>query len=137
MENWVLLKPSCLLCIQLCSQKIEVDMEKLAAEMAAAEEAARRRAEEREREAAEQAEKAAQQQQQEAAENKVAEQSGANASSTANPTSGAKDEDKPTPMETGNIFVSTKYIIVTQPFRHKIHFVGSIMKKPKQKGLSD
>ncbi|KAK1877695.1 SWI/SNF-related matrix-associated actin-dependent regulator of chromatin subfamily E member 1 [Dissostichus eleginoides] len=41
---------------RLCSQKVEVDMEKLAAEMAAAEEAARRRAEEREREAAEQEE---------------------------------------------------------------------------------
>ncbi|XP_022077009.2 SWI/SNF-related matrix-associated actin-dependent regulator of chromatin subfamily E member 1-like isoform X4 [Acanthochromis polyacanthus] len=87
---------------RLCSQKVEVDMEKLAADMAAAEEAARRRAEEREREAAEQAEKAAQQQQQqqEAAANKSAEQSGANASSTANPTSGTKEEDKTTPMET-------------------------------------
>ncbi|XP_075309789.1 SWI/SNF-related matrix-associated actin-dependent regulator of chromatin subfamily E member 1-like isoform X4 [Odontesthes bonariensis] len=84
---------------RLCSQKVEVDMEKLAAEMAAAEEAARRRAEEREREAAEQAEKAAQQQQ-EAAGNKAAEQSNANASSTANTTSGTKEEDKPTPMET-------------------------------------
>ncbi|XP_005950007.1 SWI/SNF-related matrix-associated actin-dependent regulator of chromatin subfamily E member 1 isoform X2 [Haplochromis burtoni] len=80
---------------RLCSQKVEVDMEKLAAEMAAAEEAARRRAEEREREAAEQAEKAAQQQQ-EAAGNKAAEKSSTNAS----PTSGTKEEDKPTPMET-------------------------------------
>lgn len=85
-------------------------MEKLAAEMAAAEEAARRRAEEREREAAEQAEKAAQQQQQqqqqqEAAGNKAAEQSSANVSSTANPTSGTKEEDKPTPMETGTYSV--------------------------------
>uniref|UniRef100_A0A8C9Z8V0 SWI/SNF-related matrix-associated actin-dependent regulator of chromatin subfamily E member 1 n=1 Tax=Sander lucioperca TaxID=283035 RepID=A0A8C9Z8V0_SANLU len=89
---------------RLCSQKVEVDMDKLAAEMAAAEEAARRRAEEREREAAEQAEKAAQQaqqqQQQETAGNKAAEQGGANASSPANPTSGTKEEDKPTPMET-------------------------------------
>uniref|UniRef100_A0A1A7YS54 SWI/SNF-related matrix-associated actin-dependent regulator of chromatin subfamily E member 1 n=1 Tax=Iconisemion striatum TaxID=60296 RepID=A0A1A7YS54_9TELE len=85
---------------RLCSQKIEVDMEKLAAEMAAAEEAARRRAEERERDAAEQAEKAAQQQQQEAAGNKAAEQSNPAASSTANSTSGTKEEDKPTPMET-------------------------------------
>ncbi|KAF1380103.1 hypothetical protein PFLUV_G00183010 [Perca fluviatilis] len=92
---------------RLCSQKVEVDMDKLAAEMAAAEEAARRRAEEREREAAEQAEKAAQQaqqqqqqQQQEAAGNKAAEQGSANASSPANPTSGTKEEDKPTPMET-------------------------------------
>uniref|UniRef100_A0A3P9NP78 SWI/SNF-related matrix-associated actin-dependent regulator of chromatin subfamily E member 1 n=1 Tax=Poecilia reticulata TaxID=8081 RepID=A0A3P9NP78_POERE len=79
---------------RLCSLKVEVDMEKLAAEMAAAEEAARRRAEEREREAAEQAEKAAQQQQ-EAAANKAAEQSNASA------TSGTTEEDKPTPMETG------------------------------------
>ncbi|XP_014829445.1 PREDICTED: SWI/SNF-related matrix-associated actin-dependent regulator of chromatin subfamily E member 1-like isoform X2 [Poecilia mexicana] len=78
---------------RLCSLKVEVDMEKLAAEMAAAEEAARRRAEEREREAAEQAEKAAQQQQ-EAAANKAAEQSNASA------TSGTTEEDKPTPMET-------------------------------------
>ncbi|XP_038548130.1 SWI/SNF-related matrix-associated actin-dependent regulator of chromatin subfamily E member 1-like isoform X2 [Micropterus salmoides] len=89
---------------RLCSQKVEVDMEKLAAEMAAAEEAARRRAEEREREVAEQAEKAAQQQQQqqqqEAAGNKAAEQSSANASNTADPSSGTKEEDKPTPMET-------------------------------------
>ncbi|XP_025762477.1 SWI/SNF-related matrix-associated actin-dependent regulator of chromatin subfamily E member 1 isoform X4 [Oreochromis niloticus] len=80
---------------RLCSQKVEVDMEKLAAEMAAAEEAARRRAEEREREAAEQAEKAAQQQQ-ESAGNKTAEKNSTNAS----PTSGTKEEDKPTPMET-------------------------------------
>ncbi|XP_021163832.2 SWI/SNF-related matrix-associated actin-dependent regulator of chromatin subfamily E member 1 isoform X4 [Fundulus heteroclitus] len=78
---------------RLCSLKVEVDMEKLAAEMAAAEEAARRRAEEREREAAEQAEKAAQQQQ-EAAANKAAEQNNANA------TSGTKEEDQPAPMET-------------------------------------
>ncbi|KAF3845837.1 hypothetical protein F7725_002915 [Dissostichus mawsoni] len=89
---------------RLCSQKVEVDMEKLAAEMAAAEEAARRRAEEREREAAEQAEKAAQQaqqqQQEEAAGDKAAEQSSDNASSTAHTTSGTKEEDKPTPMET-------------------------------------
>uniref|UniRef100_A0A1A8PRJ5 SWI/SNF-related matrix-associated actin-dependent regulator of chromatin subfamily E member 1 n=1 Tax=Nothobranchius rachovii TaxID=451742 RepID=A0A1A8PRJ5_9TELE len=83
---------------RLCSQKIEVDMEKLAAEMAAAEEAARRRAEEREHDAAEQAEKAAQQQ--EAAGSKAAEQSNPAASGTANATSGTKEEDKPTPMET-------------------------------------
>ncbi|XP_069041699.1 SWI/SNF-related matrix-associated actin-dependent regulator of chromatin subfamily E member 1 isoform X2 [Lepisosteus oculatus] len=44
---------------RLCGLKVEVDMEKIAAEIAAAEEAARRRAEEREREAAEQAERAA------------------------------------------------------------------------------
>uniref|UniRef100_A0A1A8F5F6 SWI/SNF-related matrix-associated actin-dependent regulator of chromatin subfamily E member 1 n=1 Tax=Nothobranchius korthausae TaxID=1143690 RepID=A0A1A8F5F6_9TELE len=83
---------------RLCSQKIEVDMEKLAAEMAAAEEAARRRAEEREHDAAEQAEKAAQQQ--EAAGSKAAEQSDPAASGAANTTSGTKEEDKPTPMET-------------------------------------
>ncbi|XP_027879034.1 SWI/SNF-related matrix-associated actin-dependent regulator of chromatin subfamily E member 1-like isoform X2 [Xiphophorus couchianus] len=81
---------------RLCSLKVEVDMEKLAAEMAAAEEAARRRAEEREREAAEQAEKAAQQQQ-EAAASKAAEQS--NASTT----SGTTEEDKPTAMETDEV----------------------------------
>ncbi|XP_034045332.1 SWI/SNF-related matrix-associated actin-dependent regulator of chromatin subfamily E member 1-like isoform X3 [Thalassophryne amazonica] len=84
---------------RLCSQKVEVDMEKLAAEMAAAEEVARRRAEEREREAAEQAEKAAQQahQQQEAAANNGLEQSSASAKSAANSSSGTKDD---TPMET-------------------------------------
>lgn len=78
-------------------------MEKLAAEMAAAEEMARRRAEEKEREAAEQAEKAAQQaqQQQDAAGDKTAEQSPADAVGMASLTSGTKDEDKPTPMETG------------------------------------
>ncbi|KAL6103505.1 smarce1 [Pungitius sinensis] len=90
---------------RLCGQKVEVDMEKLASEMAAAEEAARRRAEDREREAAEQAEKAAQQQQQQqdAAGNKGAEQGGANASSTANLTSGTTEEDTPTPMETDEV----------------------------------
>ncbi|XP_037332844.1 SWI/SNF-related matrix-associated actin-dependent regulator of chromatin subfamily E member 1-like isoform X2 [Pungitius pungitius] len=87
---------------RLCGQKVEVDMEKLASEMAAAEEAARRRAEDREREATEQAEKAAQQQQ-DAAGNKGAEQGGANASSTANPTSGTMEEDTPTPMETDEV----------------------------------
>lgn len=77
---------------RLCSLKVEVDMEKLAAEMAAAEEAARRRAEEKEKEkeaAAEQAEKAAQQQQEAAEQN-----------TTATPASGAKEEDKDTAMET-------------------------------------
>uniref|UniRef100_A0AAQ4QQ74 SWI/SNF-related matrix-associated actin-dependent regulator of chromatin subfamily E member 1 n=1 Tax=Gasterosteus aculeatus aculeatus TaxID=481459 RepID=A0AAQ4QQ74_GASAC len=91
---------------RLCGQKVEVDMEKLASEMAAAEEAARRRAEDREREAVEQAEKAAQQQQ-EAAGSKAAEQGGVNASSAAssaaNPTSGATEEDTPTPMETDEV----------------------------------
>ncbi|XP_051995868.1 SWI/SNF-related matrix-associated actin-dependent regulator of chromatin subfamily E member 1-like isoform X2 [Xyrauchen texanus] len=79
---------------RLCSLKVEVDMEKLAAEMAAAEEAARRRAEEREREAAEQVERAAQEEQQ-----PVSAQTKANPEQTS--TSKVKDgEDKPTPMET-------------------------------------
>ncbi|XP_051988167.1 SWI/SNF-related matrix-associated actin-dependent regulator of chromatin subfamily E member 1 isoform X1 [Xyrauchen texanus] len=79
---------------RLCGLKVEVDMEKLAAEMAAAEEAARRRAEEREREAAEQVERAAQEEQQPASA-----QTNANPEQTS--TSEAKDgEDKPTPMET-------------------------------------
>lgn len=70
-------------------------MEKLAAEMAAAEEAARRRAEEREREAAEQVERAAQEEQQPAGVQ-------ANANTEQTSTSETKDgEDKPTPMETG------------------------------------
>lgn len=71
-------------------------MEKLAAEMAAAEEASRRRAEERERESAEQVERAAQEEQQPAA----GVQANANPEQTS--ASEAKDgEDKPTPMETG------------------------------------
>lgn len=69
-------------------------MEKLAAEMAAAEEAARRRAEEREREAAEQVEKAAQQLQ----------EGGASEQSTANSSPGTKED---TPMETGIHVVCT------------------------------
>ncbi|KAI2666192.1 SWI/SNF-related matrix-associated actin-dependent regulator of chromatin subfamily E member 1 [Labeo rohita] len=83
---------------RLCSLKVEVDMEKLAADMAAAEEAARRRAEEREREAAEQVERAAQEEQQPAA--------GAQANANPEQTSAseAKDgEDKPTPMETESL----------------------------------
>ncbi|TRY90747.1 hypothetical protein DNTS_004512 [Danionella cerebrum] len=79
---------------RLCSLKVEVDMEKLAAEMAAAEEAARRRAEEREREAAEQVERAAQEEQQSASS-----QAGANAEGMS--VGENKDgDDKPTPMET-------------------------------------
>ncbi|XP_062388309.1 SWI/SNF-related matrix-associated actin-dependent regulator of chromatin subfamily E member 1-like isoform X2 [Sardina pilchardus] len=114
---------------RLCGLKVEVDMEKLAAEMAAAEEAARRRAEEREKEAAEQAEKAAaaaaaaaataaataaqQQQQQEQQQQQAAATAAASAASTASTAStpqgnstpeqspGSKEaEDKPTPMET-------------------------------------
>ncbi|XP_059413090.1 SWI/SNF-related matrix-associated actin-dependent regulator of chromatin subfamily E member 1-like isoform X1 [Carassius carassius] len=83
---------------RLCGLKVEVDMEKLAAEMAAAEEAARRRAEEREREAAEQVERAAQEEQQPAA--------GAQAKANPEQTSAseAKDgEDKPSPMETESL----------------------------------
>ncbi|XP_076852068.1 SWI/SNF-related matrix-associated actin-dependent regulator of chromatin subfamily E member 1 isoform X2 [Brachyhypopomus gauderio] len=77
---------------RLCGLKVEVDMEKLTAEMAAAEESARRRAEEREREAAEQAERAAQEEEQ-------------GSSGSAHPdnstTSEPKDQqDKPSPMET-------------------------------------
>lgn len=70
-------------------------MEKLAAEMAAAEEAARRRAEEREKEAAEQVERAAQEDQQ-AGSTQV------NANPEQTSSSENKDgEDKPTPMDTG------------------------------------
>uniref|UniRef100_A0A672T5K9 SWI/SNF-related matrix-associated actin-dependent regulator of chromatin subfamily E member 1 n=1 Tax=Sinocyclocheilus grahami TaxID=75366 RepID=A0A672T5K9_SINGR len=83
---------------RLCGLKVEVDMEKLAAEMAAAEEAARRRAEEREREAAEQVERAAQEEQQPAASAQ------ANANPEQTSASEAKDgEDKPTPMETESL----------------------------------
>ncbi|XP_046894861.1 SWI/SNF-related matrix-associated actin-dependent regulator of chromatin subfamily E member 1 isoform X1 [Hypomesus transpacificus] len=99
---------------RLCSQKVEVDMEKLAAEMAAAEEAARRRVEEREREAAEQAEKAAQaaQEQQEQADKAAAaspstsqpsnpDQSPTTTPPAQAPASESKEEgDQPTPMET-------------------------------------
>lgn len=115
-------------CLQLCGQKVEVDMEKLASEMAAAEEAARRRAEDREREAVEQAEKAAQQQQ-EAAGSKAAEQGGVNASSAAssaaNPTSGATEEDTPTPMETGTFsfcyFCSSVVLHIRHDFCRHLH----------------
>uniref|UniRef100_A0A4W5MHB2 SWI/SNF-related matrix-associated actin-dependent regulator of chromatin subfamily E member 1 n=1 Tax=Hucho hucho TaxID=62062 RepID=A0A4W5MHB2_9TELE len=82
---------------RLCGQKVEVDMEKLAAEIAAAEEAARRRAEEREKEVADQAEKATQAQEQQ-------EQQQA-ANNTTPPTTETKeDQDKPTPMETGQSY---------------------------------
>ncbi|XP_071028136.1 SWI/SNF-related matrix-associated actin-dependent regulator of chromatin subfamily E member 1-like isoform X2 [Oncorhynchus clarkii lewisi] len=91
---------------RLCGQKVEVDMEKLAAEIAVAEETARRRAEEREKEAAEQAEKAAQAQEQQEQQQAAA----ASASSTlpiteqnntTPPTTETKeDQDKSTPMET-------------------------------------
>lgn len=95
---------------RLCSQKVEVDMDKLQAEMAAAEEAAKRRAEEREREASEQAEKAAQ-----AALDQQEHATSATASSTASPAASQSSNsdqnpagaseikaegDKPIPMET-------------------------------------
>lgn len=102
------LKLDVFVCVQLCGQKVEVDMEKLAAEIAAAEEAARRRAEEREKEAAEQAEKATQEQQEQQ------QAAAASASSTlpiteqnntTPPTTETKeDQDKPTPMETGQSY---------------------------------
>lgn len=100
------LKLDVFVCVQLCGQKVEVDMEKLAAEIAAAEEAARRRAEEREKEVAEQAEKAAQEQQEQQ------QAAAASASSTlpiteqnTPPTTETKeDQDKPTPMETGQSY---------------------------------
>ncbi|XP_037400827.1 SWI/SNF-related matrix-associated actin-dependent regulator of chromatin subfamily E member 1 isoform X6 [Pygocentrus nattereri] len=77
---------------RLCDLKVEVDMEKLAAEMAAAEEAARRRAEEREREAAEQAERAAQEEQQGG--------TGGTANAEQNSSENKEQQDKPSPMET-------------------------------------
>ncbi|KAM9467245.1 SWI/SNF-related matrix-associated actin-dependent regulator of chromatin subfamily E member 1-like isoform 2-T6 [Salvelinus alpinus] len=89
---------------RLCGQKVEVDMEKLAAEIAAAEEAARRRAEEREKEAAEQAEKATQaqeQQEQAAAASPSSTLPITEQNNTTPPTTETKeDQDKPTPMET-------------------------------------
>ncbi|XP_072298547.1 SWI/SNF-related matrix-associated actin-dependent regulator of chromatin subfamily E member 1-like isoform X3 [Eucyclogobius newberryi] len=71
---------------RLCGLKVEVDMEKLAAEMAAAEEAARKRAEERAKEAAEQAERAAKQEEKQ--------------NNSEPPAAGGKEDDKDTPMET-------------------------------------
>lgn len=71
---------------RLCGLKVEVDMEKLAAEMAAAEEAARKRAEEREKEAAEQAERAAKQLEEK--------------QNSSDALAGSKENDKDTPMET-------------------------------------
>ncbi|XP_064842354.1 SWI/SNF-related matrix-associated actin-dependent regulator of chromatin subfamily E member 1-like isoform X1 [Oncorhynchus masou masou] len=89
---------------RLCGQKVEVDMEKLAAEIAAAEEAARRRAEEREKEAAEQAEKTAQEQQEQqhaAAASASSTLPITEQNNTTPPTTETKeDQDKPTPMET-------------------------------------
>nr|XP_057905205.1 SWI/SNF-related matrix-associated actin-dependent regulator of chromatin subfamily E member 1-like isoform X2 [Doryrhamphus excisus] len=80
---------------RLCSQKVEVDMDKLAAEMAAADEAARRRVEEKEREAAQEAQKAVKQAQQ--AQEGAANQ---NAAAAANPAADTHHQDKFTPMET-------------------------------------
>ncbi|XP_051774735.1 SWI/SNF-related matrix-associated actin-dependent regulator of chromatin subfamily E member 1 isoform X2 [Erpetoichthys calabaricus] len=83
---------------RLCSLKVEVDMEKIAAEIAAAEEAARKRQEDREREAAEQAEKAAaaaalEEEQQAAAASQVAEEEEEKKEDE-------DDEAESTPMET-------------------------------------
>nr|XP_029492135.1 SWI/SNF-related matrix-associated actin-dependent regulator of chromatin subfamily E member 1-like isoform X4 [Oncorhynchus nerka] len=91
---------------RLCGQKVEVDMEKLAAEIAVAEETARRRAEEREKEAAEQAEKAAQAQEQQEQQQAAAASTSSTLpiteqNNTTPPTTENKeDQDKPTPMET-------------------------------------
>uniref|UniRef100_A0AAR2KFW1 HMG box domain-containing protein n=1 Tax=Pygocentrus nattereri TaxID=42514 RepID=A0AAR2KFW1_PYGNA len=85
---------------RLCDLKVEVDMEKLAAEMAAAEEAARRRAEEREREAAEQAERAAQEEQQGG--------TGGTANAEQNSSENKEQQDKPSPMETGQNHSTTQ-----------------------------
>ncbi|CAB1341839.1 unnamed protein product [Coregonus sp. 'balchen'] len=85
---------------RLCGQKVEVDMEKLAAEIAAAEEAARRRAEEREKEAAEQAEKAAQEQQQAAAASASSTLPNTEQNTIPPTTETKEDQDKPIPMET-------------------------------------
>ncbi|XP_061906586.1 SWI/SNF-related matrix-associated actin-dependent regulator of chromatin subfamily E member 1 isoform X1 [Entelurus aequoreus] len=78
---------------RLCSQKIEVDMDKLAAEMAAADEAAKRRLEEKERAAAEVAHKKQEEEDEE-------EEMSAKQSNTANSASDGEEEDKLTPMET-------------------------------------
>ncbi|XP_010898078.2 SWI/SNF-related matrix-associated actin-dependent regulator of chromatin subfamily E member 1 isoform X2 [Esox lucius] len=87
---------------RLCSQKVEVDMEKLAAEMAAAEEAARRRAEEREKEAAEQAEKAAQELQEQQQEGAATSSPLADSEDNSTPpvTETREEGDKSIPMET-------------------------------------
>uniref|UniRef100_A0A673ZSD1 SWI/SNF-related matrix-associated actin-dependent regulator of chromatin subfamily E member 1 n=1 Tax=Salmo trutta TaxID=8032 RepID=A0A673ZSD1_SALTR len=80
---------------RLCGQKVEVDMEKLAAEIAAAEEAARRRAEEREKEVAEQAAAASA-----SSTLPITEQN----NNTPPTTETKEDQDKPTPMETGQSY---------------------------------
>ncbi|CAL1589209.1 unnamed protein product [Knipowitschia caucasica] len=76
---------------RLCGLKVEVDMEKLSAEMAAAEEAARKRAEEREKEK--------EKEEKEAAERAAKTQEEKQNSSEAAVAEG-KEEDKDTPMET-------------------------------------
>lgn len=75
---------------QLCGLKVEVDMEKIAAEIAQAEEQARKRQEEREKEAAEQAERS---------QSSIVpeEEQGAKTEE--------KKEDENIPMETGNLVV--------------------------------
>ena len=78
----------------MCGLKVEVDMEKIAAEIAQAEEQARKRQEEREKEAAEQAERSQSSivPEEEPAANKTEE----------------KKEDESIPMETGNLSVDTE-----------------------------
>lgn len=75
---------------QLCSLKVEVDMEKIAAEIAQAEEQARKRQEEREKEAAEQAERS------QSSTGSEEEQAACKAEEK------KQDEGNP-PMETGNL----------------------------------
>ncbi|XP_062875142.1 SWI/SNF-related matrix-associated actin-dependent regulator of chromatin subfamily E member 1 isoform X2 [Trichomycterus rosablanca] len=89
---------------RLCSLKVEVDMEKLAAEMAAAEEAARRRAEEREKEKEREKEREKEQEKVVEMSERAAEedQQGPTGSNGAEQNSSAetKEQDKPSPMET-------------------------------------
>lgn len=80
-------------------------MEKLAAEMAAAEEAARRRAEEREREREKEKEREKEREAEAEKTERAAEEdpqgaSGPN-SSEQNTSTDSKEQDKPSPMETG------------------------------------
>ncbi|XP_046722705.1 SWI/SNF-related matrix-associated actin-dependent regulator of chromatin subfamily E member 1 isoform X2 [Silurus meridionalis] len=88
---------------RLCNLKVEVDMEKLAAEMAAAEEAARRRAEEREREREKEKEREKERETEAEKTERAPEEeqqgvSGPN-SSEQNTSTDSKEQDKPSPME--------------------------------------
>lgn len=73
----------------MCGLKVEVDMEKIAAEIAQAEEQARKRQEEREKEAAEQAERS---------QSSIIPEEEPAASKTED-----KKEDESMPMETGSL----------------------------------